>query len=501
MLMAPRVAPIVLLAFASTLCACAATPDPGTDADALDAGDANAADARVDTGNDSGGGSCLDADADGDGHMAIVCGGDDCDDGDAERHPGHTEICDAADRDEDCDGTTFGARDGDGDGDVDSACCNGAGASRVCGDDCDDTLVGVHRDAPEVCNARDDDCDGATDEAVLSTFYPDVDHDGFGDGTMPTMACTLPLDHSTIGTDCDDHASTRHPGGVEACNAVSDEDCDASTHPFDMDDDHQDASTCGGTDCDDADANAYVGAPELCDRRDTDCSSGGGPVTAEDGDGDGHAPIGAACTGGYPADDCADSDPARHGGAIEVCDSFDADEDCDTSTTGAEDADGDGASGSCCNVDAVGARVCHGDDCEAAIASIHVGATETCNGIDDDCDWRIDETLTGCTATDPGIGSVQLIGCDCAGARPVCCRSMGGASVTCVNRTTACPAGSLRIACDGAEDCASGQACCTDGSGPMSCGAAGSCRYEVCSDHEDCPDGHACGSFSPLLCE
>ena len=72
--------------------------------------------------------------------------------------------CDAEDRDEDCDPATFGEVDADGDGAFDAACCNGT----VCGDDCDDTRASVNRSAGEVCDARDEDCDGAIDENARS---------------------------------------------------------------------------------------------------------------------------------------------------------------------------------------------------------------------------------------------------------------------------------------------------------------------------------------------
>ncbi|MFK7989163.1 MAG: putative metal-binding motif-containing protein [Sandaracinaceae bacterium] len=103
-------------------------------------------------------------DEDGDGHAPLSCGGDDCDDTDADRYPGNLEVCDAADRDEDCDLSTFGTRDADEDRFVDRACCNGEGASRVCGLDCDDAVQTVNPVVPEVCNGFDDNCNGETDE-------------------------------------------------------------------------------------------------------------------------------------------------------------------------------------------------------------------------------------------------------------------------------------------------------------------------------------------------
>ncbi|WP_144394519.1 MopE-related protein [Pleionea sediminis] len=61
-------------------------------------------------------------DKDGDGHHALKCGGDDCDDRDPNRFPGNLEICDAKGIDEDCDATTVGDVDNDGDGFVSQLC-------------------------------------------------------------------------------------------------------------------------------------------------------------------------------------------------------------------------------------------------------------------------------------------------------------------------------------------------------------------------------------------
>ena len=161
-------------------------------------------------------------DKDGDGHDDTACGGDDCDDLDSQRFPGHAELCDPADRDEDCDPTTFGVRDSDGDGDPDATCCNVAGGERVCGTDCDDLTPGVHQGLAEVCDGRDNDCDGATDEGVRQVFYPDADGDGFGAvGSPPVSACQGGPGLSPLASDCDDTATAIHPGAMSCTGPAS----------------------------------------------------------------------------------------------------------------------------------------------------------------------------------------------------------------------------------------------------------------------------------------
>lgn len=148
-------------------------------------------------------------DADGDGQTAQSCGGTDCDDSDPQRYAGNTEICDAMKRDEDCDPTTFGYRDSDGDGYVDAACCNGD----RCGNDCDDTQPSVHPNQPEVCNHRDDSCSGVIDDGVAVVVYLDADHDGYGAGPG-APGCPGDVGYSLLGNDCDDANPAITPGAM-----------------------------------------------------------------------------------------------------------------------------------------------------------------------------------------------------------------------------------------------------------------------------------------------
>ncbi len=167
-------------------------------------------------------------DADGDGRESIACGGDDCDDDDADRFPGNTEICDPSGRDEDCDPTTLG---GSADADVDHdgfdgvACCNRQpDATLLCGTDCDDTRGGVNPGSPEACNGIDDDCNAMIDDGVQTTFYRDGDGDMFGVDGDTTMACSLPAGYAVVSGDCNDGVAGVNPGASESCDTV-DNDC------------------------------------------------------------------------------------------------------------------------------------------------------------------------------------------------------------------------------------------------------------------------------------
>lgn len=80
--------------------------------------------------------------------------------------------------------------------------------------DCNDRDPAVNPGQPEVCNFKDDNCDGDVDEGVTWTVWRDSDGDGFGDPRHPVQTCPVGealADVSLNNRDCDDTDRSRNP--------------------------------------------------------------------------------------------------------------------------------------------------------------------------------------------------------------------------------------------------------------------------------------------------
>ena len=382
----------------------------------------------------------VDADADG------VPESDDCDDRDANIFPGNTEICDGVDNN--CDGTIdegvtltlYADTDGDGFGDaasVSEACEVGNGLVSDA-TDCDDTNQLSYPGATELCDTADNDCDGAVDEDVQSTYYADTDGDGYGDPDVTSLGCEPADGFVEDARDCDDSRDTAYPGAPEVCNeldddcdeAIDEEPTDGTTYYADTDGDGQgnasaptlacslpEGFSSNDDDCNDAEETAYDGAPELCDGIDNDCDGATDEEDAidpttwyVDGDGDGYGAADGSLVqcdspgSGYVdvGGDCADGDEDVNPGVDELCATDGVDDDCDGSTDESDaadvstwyaDTDGDGFGGSSASnsCDQPSGYVDNSDDCDDGEETTYPGADEYCDTVDSDCDGEADD--------------------------------------------------------------------------------------------------------------
>jgi len=360
------------------------------------------------------------------------------------------ETCDGLDND--CNGLTDeGYSDKDADGLKDCVDPDDDNDGDTDASDCAPLNPAVHVGAAELCNGVDDDCDGGTDEdlgtlacgkglcfhtvpmcagGMLLQCDPfddasvelcdgkDNDCDGLVDEDLGVTTCgtgacyhSAPACFGGKPKACDPMAGA----SSEVCDAV-DNDCDGKL------DEDLGTITCGLGNCKHTVSSCLGGqvqecdpkqgaVVEVCDGQDNDCDGQADEQFADldvdeipdcldpDDDGDGDADV----------TDCAAGDPAVSHGAAESCDGVDNNCAGGVDEEGAEgcakiyydgDFDGHGKAGvSKCLCGPAGFyKAVVDDDCEDLNPWIFPGASELCDGVDNDCDGEIDESgATGCS--------------------------------------------------------------------------------------------------------
>jgi len=139
------------------------------------------------------------------------------------------EVCDR--RDNDCDGEIDEGYDADGDGAPNVDGCDNAGEA-----DCDDDNRAIWPGAPELCDTLDNDCDGETDEAF--DFGNDPDNCG-----SCGHSCRVP---NAVAVCIDGVCPWECPGGDDV---VRDPRCDLECLPGALDDNGDARDGCETTNC------------------------------------------------------------------------------------------------------------------------------------------------------------------------------------------------------------------------------------------------------------
>ena len=332
--------------------------------------------------------------------------------------PGLLESCDG--RDNDCRAETVDGADEAGVG----VPCDAATDADRCLDDATACAGGTvacidntHGDAGrvEVCDdeRKDEDCDGLADDddpdgppANATAWYQDRDRDAHGSQASQIKRCRAPAGFVVLGDDCDDDptrcGASCAPDLVESlaggnCTDGIDNDCDSQTDIA--------ASCLPPITCQlDADEDGY-GDPKQSTQR---ASTAGPCASWPDGSWVGND------------DDCDDDAKDAHPGGTEVAGNA-IDEDCNGRVSCWQDLDSDGfASDAAQTVEAPESGGCGlspgltatlgacDDDRTACGPACHPGATEVCDGFDNDCDEATDEnvceTTVGAGYVDGGSG-------------------------------------------------------------------------------------------------
>lgn len=374
----------------------------------------------------------------------LVCG-EDCDDAISGVNPGAVDTCGSSDQDcddeidENPDTVFYRDIDGDGFGVATStilACAATTGYAVLPGD-CDDAIGGVNPGVGELCNLRDDNCDGSTDEDC------DCAPEGISEMCGETEEGSCRLGNRTCVAGVWSSCSGLILPATEQCDGVDDDDCDGVVDNG-CDCITGNSRTCGtnvGV------CRSVIQTCSAAGQWPRDCADEVGVVapSAEVCDGvqdencDGGIDEGCACVNGTvdrsacgtDAGECVSgmrvctagawgSCSGGSGPSTEVCEGS-RDENCD----GATDENCGCVNGATqpCGVGAcLSTRTCVGGTWGACMGLSP--SSEACNGVDNDCDGLAD-------SSDPDTVSV---GAECGSSTGLCtlgAYSCPGSSLVC----------------------------------------------------------------------
>ncbi len=257
----------------------------------------------------------------------------------------------------------------------------------------------AHHGAKEACDGVDNNCNNQVDEG-----YADFDKDGLANCVDPDDD----NDGSADAVDCEPLNAIAYPGGEELCDGF-DNNCNGKVDEGFADQDGDGKADCSdidadgdgdpnGEDCAPFNAKIYTGAFEACDGIDNNCNN-----QVDEGYPDFDLDGLANCVdddddndGDDDVTDCAPLDAFKHSGSVEACDGVD--NNCNNKVDeGYPNYDGDGEA-DCVDLDDDNDGDMDLVDCNPFNEAVYAGAKEVCDGQDNDCNDIVDDAgSAGCT--------------------------------------------------------------------------------------------------------
>jgi len=397
-----------------------------------------------------------------------------------------------------------------------------SGETRSCGDDTGECQEGVETcinnewsgdcvgditPGTEICDNRDNDCDGQTDE-----------------GLSQTQSCGVGECQHTINTCVNGQPETCNPyqgATAEVCEGSRDEDCDGnvdegcSCTTGQTQDCGIDVGQCqeGTQTCTNGIWGSCAGeigpSAEVCDGLDNDCDG-----TPDDGI---SQPV--SCGEGicfHTIQTCTNGQPQTcnpyEGAQSEVCEGS-LDEDCDgqvdegcSCTTGDTQVCGTDV-GQC----QAGTQTCTNGVWSSTCAGEIAASTETCDGLDNDCNGAVDDHDFGTSTCGLGICRNTINNC-IDGALTTCNATLGATEEICegvldedcdgqIDEGCSCVTGESRLCGTDAGACIAGNQSCINGTWATECVDEVIASAEICDGVDnDCNGQTDDANFGTTTC-